>query len=145
MAPARLLIAKLCVERAGAEIVLRDLQMHGRGATHQGRGAEHILSRLMIKPGDVVPGNMYFTTTRAHQELAGGRFVDIIGAAAHDVNNTDPGLNYAVPASNPFVEQAGARSEVWAYGLRNPWRNSFAPSNALYIGDVGQKDRKSVV
>jgi tyrosine phenol-lyase len=39
--------------------------------THQGRGAEHILSRMMIKPGDVVPGNMYFTTTRAHQELAG--------------------------------------------------------------------------
>lgn len=58
--------------------------------THQGRGAEHILSRMMIKPGDVVPGNMYFTTTRAHQELAGGRFVDIIGDAAHDVTCTEP-------------------------------------------------------
>jgi tyrosine phenol-lyase len=58
--------------------------------THQGRGAEHILSRMMIKPGDVVPGNMYFTTTRAHQELAGGRFVDIIGHEAHDVNSTAP-------------------------------------------------------
>ena len=58
--------------------------------THQGRGAEHILSRLLIKPGDVVPGNMYFTTTRAHQELAGGRFVDIIGDAAHNVESTDP-------------------------------------------------------
>jgi tyrosine phenol-lyase len=58
--------------------------------THQGRGAEHILSRLLIKPGDVVPGNMYFTTTRAHQELAGGRFVDVIGDAAHDVNDTGP-------------------------------------------------------
>lgn len=58
--------------------------------THQGRGAEHILSRLLIKPGDVVPGNMYFTTTRAHQELAGGRFVDIIGDAAHDVTSTEP-------------------------------------------------------
>ncbi len=58
--------------------------------THQGRGAEHILSRLMIKPGDVVPGNMYFTTTRAHQELAGGRFVDIIGDAAHDVSSLEP-------------------------------------------------------
>jgi tyrosine phenol-lyase len=44
----------------------------------------------MIKPGDVVPGNMYFTTTRAHQELAGGRFVDIIGHEAHDVNSTAP-------------------------------------------------------
>ena len=58
--------------------------------THQGRGAEHILSRLMIKPGDVVPGNMYFTTTRAHQELAGARFVDVICDAAHDPANNSP-------------------------------------------------------
>lgn len=52
--------------------------------THQGRGAEHLLSKLCIKPGDVIPGNMYFTTTKAHQELAGGRFVDVINGAAHD-------------------------------------------------------------
>ncbi len=52
--------------------------------THQGRGAEHLISRAAIKPGQVVPGNMYFTTTRAHQELAGGRFVDIIVDEAHD-------------------------------------------------------------
>ena len=52
--------------------------------THQGRGAEHILSRILIKPGDFIPGNMYFTTTRAHQELAGGTFVDVIIDEAHD-------------------------------------------------------------
>ena len=52
--------------------------------THQGRGAEHILSRVLIKAGDVVPGNMYFTTTRLHQELAGGKFVDVMIAEAHD-------------------------------------------------------------
>lgn len=52
--------------------------------THQGRGAEHLLSSILIKPGDVVPGNMYFTTTRAHQERAGGSFVDIIIDQAHD-------------------------------------------------------------
>ena len=46
--------------------------------THQGRGAEHLLSKAAIKPGQFVPGNMYFTTTRAHQELAGGVFVDVI-------------------------------------------------------------------
>lgn len=57
--------------------------------THQGRGAEHILSRMLIKQGDVVPGNMYFTTTRAHQELAGARFVDVICDAAHDVISTE--------------------------------------------------------
>ena len=51
---------------------------------HQGRGAEHILSRVLITPGQVIPGNMYFTTTRAHQELAGGTFRDVIIDEAHD-------------------------------------------------------------
>ncbi len=58
--------------------------------THQGRGAEHLLSRLWIKPGDRVPGNMYFTTTRLHQELAGGVFVDVIIDEAHDPNSLHP-------------------------------------------------------
>ncbi len=58
--------------------------------THQGRGAEHILSQLMIKPGDVVPGNMYFTTTKLHQELAGGTFRDVIIDEAHDPASTHP-------------------------------------------------------
>lgn len=52
--------------------------------THQGRGAEHLLSQIMIKKGDVVPGNMYFTTTRFHQEHAGAKFVDVIIDEAHD-------------------------------------------------------------
>ncbi len=58
--------------------------------THQGRGAEHILSQILISPGDVVPGNMYFTTTRLHQELAGGTFVDVIVDEAHDPANEHP-------------------------------------------------------
>ncbi|MBX3375812.1 MAG: tyrosine phenol-lyase [Phycisphaeraceae bacterium] len=58
--------------------------------THQGRGAEHLLSRLCIKPGQVVLGNMYFTTTRAHQELAGGRFVDVICDEANDPDDLSP-------------------------------------------------------
>ncbi|HVB30608.1 MAG TPA: tyrosine phenol-lyase [Gemmatimonadaceae bacterium] len=58
--------------------------------THQGRGAEHILSRVMIKPGDHVAGNMYFTTTRAHQELAGATFHDVIIAEAHDPRSEHP-------------------------------------------------------
>jgi len=52
--------------------------------THQGRGAENLISQILIKKGDYVPGNMYFTTTRLHQELAGGTFVDIIIDDAHD-------------------------------------------------------------
>lgn len=58
--------------------------------THQGRGAEHILSQIAIKPGDIVPGNMYFTTTKFHQEYAGGDFEDIIVDEAHDPNNLSP-------------------------------------------------------
>lgn len=58
--------------------------------THQGRGAENILSKILIKKGDVVPGNMYFTTTRLHQELAGGTFVDVIIDEAHDSMNLHP-------------------------------------------------------
>lgn len=58
--------------------------------THQGRGAENILSQILIKKGDIVPGNMYFTTTRLHQELAGGKFEDIIIDEAHDAANEFP-------------------------------------------------------
>ena len=58
--------------------------------THQGRGAENIISKILIKPGMFVPGNMYFTTTRLHQELAGGTFVDVIIDEAHDPANPHP-------------------------------------------------------
>jgi tyrosine phenol-lyase len=58
--------------------------------THQGRGAEHLLSRTTIKPGQYVPGNMYFTTTRLHQELAGATFVDVIIDEAHDPTDMHP-------------------------------------------------------
>ena len=58
--------------------------------THQGRGAEHLISQAIIKPGTFVPGNMYFTTTRLHQELAGGIFVDVIIDEAHDPANLHP-------------------------------------------------------
>ncbi|MBU1228099.1 MAG: tryptophanase [Actinobacteria bacterium] len=58
--------------------------------THQGRGAEHILSQILISEGDIIPGNMYFTTTKFHQEYAGGRFVDVIIDEAHDPASTHP-------------------------------------------------------
>ncbi len=57
--------------------------------THQGRGAENILSSLTIKDGDWVPGNMYFTTTRFHQERNGAKFRDVICDEAHDPNRAD--------------------------------------------------------
>ena len=58
--------------------------------THQGRGAEHLISRALIEPGDTIPGNMYFTTTRQHQELQGGTFVDVIIDEAHDAASMHP-------------------------------------------------------
>jgi len=58
--------------------------------THQGRGAEHLISQVAIKSGQYVPGNMYFTTTRLHQELAGGIFVDVIIDEAHDSQDPHP-------------------------------------------------------
>ncbi|MFN2275508.1 MAG: tyrosine phenol-lyase [Anaerolineales bacterium] len=58
--------------------------------THQGRGAEHLISQAEIRAGQFVPGNMYFTTTRLHQELAGGTFVDVIIDEAHDPSNQHP-------------------------------------------------------
>ncbi|GJM18197.1 MAG: hypothetical protein DHS20C14_04100 [Phycisphaeraceae bacterium] len=57
-----------------------------------------------------------------------------------DANN-----DYAVPADNPFVGIAGADEAIWAYGLRNPWRNDFDPQTGdLYIADVGQFNREEV-
>jgi tyrosine phenol-lyase len=87
--------------------------------THQGRAAEHILSKIMIHPGDTIPGNMYFTTTRLHQELAGGTFVDVIIDEAHDPANPHPFkgnvdlaklrrvIDAAGPGKIPYVSIAG--------------------------------------
>jgi tyrosine phenol-lyase len=45
--------------------------------THQGRGAEHLLARVLVRPGSIVPSNLYFTTSREHVTLAGGRWLDV--------------------------------------------------------------------
>ncbi len=86
--------------------------------THQGRGAENIISKILIKPGDVIPGNMYFTTTRLHQELAGGTFADIIIDEAHDpisehpfkgnvdLNKLDQLVKQHGPAKIPYISIA---------------------------------------
>ena len=58
--------------------------------THQGRGAEHLISQTLIKAGDHIGGNMYFTTTRLHQELAGATFHDVIIDEAHDPQDLHP-------------------------------------------------------
>jgi tyrosine phenol-lyase len=78
--------------------------------THQGRGAEHIISKILIRLGDYVPGNMYFTTTRLHQELAGGTFVDIIVDEAHDPASTHPFKgNVDIGKLEDLIKKVGAK------------------------------------
>lgn len=62
-----------------------------------------------------------------------------------DVDHQDSGLEYAIPADNPFVGMNNTRGEIWAYGLRNPWRGSFDPlTGDLWVGDVGADDFEEV-
>ncbi len=62
-----------------------------------------------------------------------------------DVDNPSGGNNYGIPADNPFVGNPNAREEIWAYGLRNPWRFSFdLTENNLWIGDVGQSSLEEI-
>lgn len=76
---------------------------------HQGRGAENLISRILIKPGQYIPGNMYFTTTRAHQELNGGTFVDIIIDEAHNPELELPFKgNIDLKKLTALVEKVGA-------------------------------------
>jgi glucose/arabinose dehydrogenase len=60
-----------------------------------------------------------------------------------DISGATAGAPYVLPPSNPFIGQAGRRGEIWAYGLRNPWRYSF-DGGQLYIADVGQDHREEV-
>ena len=73
----------------------------------------------------------------------GQNLATLLGAMLRlDVDTQEP---YAVPPDNPFVEDAGARDEIWAYGLRNPWRFSFdRETGDLWIADVGQSHWEEV-
>lgn len=59
-----------------------------------------------------------------------------------DINGASP---YEIPSDNPFVGMAGMRGEIWAYGVRNPWRSSFDEvSGTLFVADVGQREVEEV-
>ena len=104
---------------------------------------------LYIANGDGGAGNDQGT---GHIEPGGNaqNLTTVLGKMLRiDVNSdafpADPARNYAIPANNPFVSTATARPEIWAYGLRNPWRSSFDRlTGDLYIGDVGQGQREEV-
>ena len=67
----------------------------------------------------------------------------LLGAMLRIDINTTNNIPYAIPLDNPFVNTSGFRPEIWAYGLRNPWRFSFA-GNALIVADVGQNKYEEV-
>ncbi len=77
---------------------------------------------------------------------SGQNLKTLLGAMLRiDVNRKERGRSYAIPADNPFVGKSGIRAEIWAYGLRNPWRFSFDRlTGALYAGDVGQNQYEEI-
>ena len=79
-------------------------------------------------------------TSGSDTNLTGQSLDDLLGAVLRiDVDHPDPGREYGVPKDNPFVDRKGARPELWAYGLRNPWRLSYDhPSGQLWVGNNGQ-------
>ena len=93
---------------------------------------------LYIAVGDGGSGNDPNNRAQDRTEILGNMLrIDPTGADSHP---GDPNRNYAIPASNPFVGNvSGFEEEIWAWGLRNPWRNSFdRQTGDLYIADVGQ-------
>jgi glucose/arabinose dehydrogenase len=90
---------------------------------------------LYISSGD---GGSY--TNAQRKDVLLGKILRI------DVNNQDPGLNYAIPPDNPFIDSTGNfRKEIYALGLRNPWRCSFDKvSSQFWCGDVGSASREEV-
>ncbi len=98
-------------------------------------------NNLYIATGDGGSGNDPFNNAQNNSVLLGKMLrVDI----NHD-DFADPNRNYAIPPDNPLVGVAGARGEIYANGLRNPFRNSFdRQTGNLWIGDVGQGAREEL-
>ncbi|MGH8945607.1 MAG: PQQ-dependent sugar dehydrogenase, partial [Acidimicrobiia bacterium] len=92
-------------------------------------------SYLYLGLGDGGGSNDQFRNARNLNTLL-GKMIRI------DIDDTDPNLQYAIPSDNPYVGRNG-RDEIWASGLRNPWRWSF-DDGYMYIGDVGQNAREEI-
>lgn len=80
--------------------------------------------------------------SRADPQNHGQNLQSLLGKMLRIDVNSSPG--YAIPPDNPFTHAPGVRPEIWAYGLRNPWRFSFDPAGRLIAADVGQDDYEEV-
>lgn len=117
--------------------------------THQGRGAENILSQVMIKKGQIVPGNMYFTTTRVHQELAGGKFADIIIDEAHDSTSLHPFKgNVDIGKLDALVKKHGADKIAYvslASGVNMAGGQPFSLENLKALRTFTKKHKIKII
>lgn len=112
--------------------------------THQGRGAENLLSKVLIKEGDYIPGNMYFTTTRLHQELAGGKFVDVIVDEAHDPENENPFKgNVDLNKYAALIQKVGAKKIPYISIACTVNMAGGQPMSMQNIKAVGELSRKN--
>ncbi len=111
--------------------------------THQGRAAEHIMSQVMIKKGQSVPGNMYFTTTKLHQEMAGGVFVDVIVDEAHDPESTYPWKgNIDLDKLQAEIDRVGAQNIAYVsfeMSVNMAGGQPFSMQNAKEVSALCQK------
>ncbi len=113
---------------------------------------------LYIGPGDGGGGNDPYNNAQNPASLLGKLLridVEFKGAPTTGLNNrvylpiatqqSSTAPRYSIPSDNPFVDEPGYRPEIWAVGLRNPWRFSFDRLNGdLYIGDVGQGTQEEI-
>jgi glucose/arabinose dehydrogenase len=91
------------------------------------------------------PGVLLGKLLRIDVEPVGNPFVTLFRIYLPTIFQSGVALNYSIPPNNPYVSTPGFRGEIWALGLRNPWRFSFdRQTGDLYIGDVGQGLREEV-
>ncbi len=111
-------------------------------ANHNGGGLQFGPDRMLyVGTGDGGSGGDPQERAQNRRELLGKMLRLDVGEAGP----APPNGRYAIPADNPFVGDASVRPEIWALGLRNPWRYSFDTSGgALWIGDVGQNQWEEI-
>lgn len=107
--------------------------------------ANHNAGQLAFGPDGMLYIGLGDGGSRADPHANGQNLSTLLGSMLRiDPDHRDPGKQYRIPPDNPFVNRAGARGEIWAYGLRNPWRYSFDERGRLIVADVGQDEFEEV-